>query len=186
MTGDEATLAMIRALSAAGIPYMLAGSFSSNFYGVPRSTQDAGFVVQVSEEWLTRLAPHLDAEFQIEPQLLFETVTATTRTVVAVAGTEFKIELFRLSQDSHDQERFRRRVRRQILGCDAFLPTAEDVIVTKLRWLLRAGRSKDREDIRDVIAVQCHSLDWNYVHRWCEAHGTRTQLDEIRRSIPPI
>ena len=32
------------ALSAAGIPYLLAGSFSSNYYGIPRSTKDADFV----------------------------------------------------------------------------------------------------------------------------------------------
>ncbi|MGQ0635770.1 MAG: nucleotidyltransferase [Planctomycetaceae bacterium] len=186
MTGDEAALAMIQALNAAGIPYMLVGSFSSNFYGIPRSTQDADFVVELSEKPLSSLEPHLSAGLHVDPQLLFEGVTGTTRSVVLVAGTEFTIELFRLSHDPHDQERFRRRVRHRVLGCDTFLPTAEDVIVTKLRWLLRAGRNKDRDDLRDVIAVQGERLDWNYIDRWCDEHGTRTQLDEIRKSIPPI
>ncbi len=47
-------------------------------------------------------------------------------------------------------------------------------------------RSKDREDVRDVIAVQADNIDWQEVHRWCELHGTRALLDEIRASIPPI
>jgi hypothetical protein len=62
------------------------------------------------------------------------------------------------------------------------VPTAEDVIVTKLRW----ARSKDKDDVRDVIAVQGDAIDWDYVHTWTERHGTRGLLDEIRRSIPPI
>ena len=45
MTGNEATLAVIDALEACSIPYMLVGSYSSNVYGVERSTQDADFVV---------------------------------------------------------------------------------------------------------------------------------------------
>ena len=87
---------------------------------------------------------------------------------------------------AHDQERFRRRQRVfvQQLDHEAFLPTVEDVIVFKLRWAVEAGRSKDRDDLRDVIAVQQGQLDWNYVHRWTAEHGTRACLDEIIGSIP--
>ena len=67
-----------------------------------------------------------------------------------------------------------------------WLPTPEDVIVTKLRWALMANRSKDRDDARDVIAVQGGRLDWDYVQRWCERHGTRVLLDEVRASVPEI
>ena len=41
---DEATAAVIDALNALAVPYLLVGSFASNFYGIPRSTQDADFV----------------------------------------------------------------------------------------------------------------------------------------------
>jgi hypothetical protein len=58
--------------------------------------------------------------------------------------------------------------------------------VTKLQWAFLANRPKDREDARDVIAVQSDRIDWDYVHHWCEQHGTRALLDEIRDSIPPI
>jgi hypothetical protein len=27
-------------------------------------------------------------------------------------------------------------------------------------------------------------LDWDYVHRWCDIHGTRPLLDEIRQALP--
>jgi hypothetical protein len=110
----------------------------------------------------------------------------TRRYVAEVVGTAFKIEFFLLRNDPHHQERFRRRQLVNTLGRQVWLPTPEDVIITKLHWAFLANRSKDRDDARDVIAVQGDRSDWDYVHRWCEQHGTRALLDEIRASIPPI
>jgi len=73
------------------------------------------------------------------------------------------------------------------VGCEVFIPSVEDVIVTKLRWERLGKRGKDGDDIRDVIAVLGDdALDWDYIHRWTADHGTRALLDEIRASIPPI
>jgi len=73
-----------------------------------------------------------------------------------------------------------------LLDRQVWLPIVEDVIVTTLHWGLLAARSKDREDVRDMIAVQGDRIDWDYVHKWCEQHGTRALLDKIRCSIPPM
>ena len=186
MNGEHATANVVTALEELRIQYMLVGSFSTNFYGIARSTRDADIVIQLNEATLTDLQQRLGPEFKIDMQMSFETATGTKRNVVKLADSDFKIELFRLSLDAHDQERFRRRERVfvQQLGHEAFVPTVEDVVVFKLRWAVEAGRLKDREDLRDVIAVQRGQLDWTYVHRWTAEHGTRACLDEIVRSIP--
>ena len=72
-----------------------------------------------------------------------------------------------------------------MLGQQAFVATAEDMIITKLRWAAGAGRSKDRDDIRNMLAVRGDELDWPYLHRWSAAHGTDALLQQIRDSIPP-
>ena len=59
---------------------------------------------------------------------------------------------------------------------------AEDVIVMKLRWF----RQKDRDDVRNVIAVQRGKLDWAYIESWCQRHGTLVLMEEIRRTVPEI
>jgi hypothetical protein len=179
---------MIEALESAAIPYMLVGSFSSNVYGVSRATKDADFVVQCRGNELAALVRHLGHPFRFDPQAMFETVTATTRYTVTVEGLAFRIELFRLSDDPHDRERFRRRreFRLSEIGRQVFLPTAEDVIITKLRWALHAQRGKDRDDVRDVIVVQGDALDWAYIRGWCDQHGTRELLEQIRAEIPPL
>ncbi len=67
----------------------------------------------------------------------------------------------------------------------AFVATAEDMIVTKLRWADAAHRSKDVDDIRNIIAVRGPELDWAYVNRWALEHATAGLLVDIQSSIPP-
>jgi hypothetical protein len=186
MSGNEAVLYVVAALESCSIPYIVVGSYSTNAYGIPRSTQDADFVIELGETSIGELARRLAPSIRIDPQMSFETVTMTRRYVAEVVGTPFKIEFFLLGNDPHAQERFRRRQLVNTLDRQVWLPTPEDVIVTKLHWALLARRSKDTDDARDVIAVQGDRIDWDYVHRWCEQHGTRALLDEIRASIPPI
>jgi hypothetical protein len=45
--GNEATARVVDALERLGMEYFLAGSFSSNYYGIPRTTRDADFVIFV-------------------------------------------------------------------------------------------------------------------------------------------
>ena len=109
----------------------------------------------------------------------------TTRYILRAPASGFTIELFQLSDDEHDQERFRRRRALSLYARTVVLPTAEDVIVTKLFWALARKHPKDREDVRDVIAVQHKILDWDYINSWADRQGTRTLLEEIRGEIPP-
>ena len=183
MSGNDATLAVIDALVALDINYMIVGSYASNSYGIDRSTLDADFVVELGEASLPELFRRLRPEIRFDPQMGFETVTMTRKHVAEVEGSEFQIELFQLGDDPHDRERFHRRHEVQSRGRSMFILSLEDVIVTKLRW----ARSKDKDDVRDVIAVQGQErIDWAYVHRWTDQHGTTALLDEIRRSIPPL
>ncbi len=185
MNSDEATVAVVDAFVALQIPYMVVGSFSSNFYGIPRSTHDADFVVQLKPGTISVLAEHLGSAFRLDPQMSFETVTATKRYVLHLVENPFSIEIFLLSDDPHDIERFKRRRSESIMGRDVFVPTVEDVIVTKLRWSFAGGRRKDIEDVENVVDMQNDRIDWNYVYSWCDQHGTRELLDGIRASLPP-
>jgi hypothetical protein len=186
MTSDDAVIAVLEALDGVGVPYMLVGSFSTNVHGIDRSTKDADFVVEPGDTSILAVARQLGPRFRIEPRMSSE--TGALRHEVTIADSPSTIEFFGLSADPHDQERFRRRRSLTLLGRAVWLPTVEDVIITKLRWAAIAARAKDRDDARDVIAVQDveGQIAWDYVHAWCERHGTRALRDEVRASIPPI
>lgn len=183
MTSDEIVKAVIQGLNRLDIPYMMVGSLSTNVYGIPRATRDADFVVQVSDVQVTALVQGLGPTFQLDPQISFETITGTTRYVIRLPGDEFRVELFLLSDDPHDQTRFARRIARELEGSKVYLPTVEDVVITKLRWSQRGRRLKDMDDVRKVVDLQNHRIDWPYVESWCDRHGTRGLLEEIRASV---
>lgn len=185
MDSDDAVILVLRALYAIGVPYMLTGSLASITYGVSRSTKDADIVLKTPDFDFGKLRTAPGPLFRIDPPMSFETVTVTTRYVIhTLEGGPFTIELFFLSDDAHDPERFSRRRPGRFAGEPAWLPTPEDVIITKLRWSKQGKRSKDVDDVRNVIAVQGDALDWPYIRRWSDEHGTRELLEQIRRSLP--
>ncbi len=179
---DSLTLQVADALAACEFGYLLAGSFASNFYGIPRSTNDADFVLQLERGVGADFAAKLGDDFELDPQLGFEAVTGTYRQYVRHRKSPFEIELFMLSKDAHDQERFARRCEQFLFGRKVWLLSAEDVIISKLRW----ARSKDKEDVKDVMSVQRDRLDWPYIENWCRQHGTLELMEEIRQSVPEI
>src|SRR2546421_2954943 len=145
MTVNESiTVHVADALDACGIAYFLSGSFASNYYGIPRSTKDADFVLRmeraVGADFVARLGP----DYALEPQLSFETNTGTFRQLLSHKKRAFKVELFLLSSDPHDQLRFERRRSVSLFDRQLWLPSPEDVIVSKLRW----ARGKDKDDAR--------------------------------------
>jgi hypothetical protein len=176
------TTQVIAALRRCAVPHVVVGSFARNYYAFPRSTEDADLVLALDNACLNRFEFELGGEVSLDSQTTFEANTGTFRHVLIHRETEFKTELFLLSRDEYDRERFNRRVPFNFNGQASFVLTAEDVIVTKLRWM----RSKEVDDIQDVIAVNDATLDWNYVHRWTASHNTRAKLDEIRASVPKI
>ena len=182
MSPSEVAEHIVRALHRAEIPFIFVGSFSSNQYGIPRSTKDVDVVIHAEAGRLRDLAEILGSEFVPQDQIRFETNTGTVCQEFSVEGSVMKVEVFTLSDDAHDQERFARRTEHHLFGLGVPFPTPEDVIVWKLRW----ARPKDLEDIRGVILVQSReaSLDWGYIRRWCKQHETLGRLESLIATLP--
>jgi hypothetical protein len=180
----EATARVIKALETLDIDYLLVGALSSNAYGIARATKDADIVVAYRSGILGELMDLLGREFRLDRQMRFETITNSVRNVITYLPTRFDIELFRLSEDDHHAERFRRRCRREIgeLACEAWIPSAEDVIIQKLRW----QRRRDIDDAKNVLAVRFTSLDWEYLEHWTTIHGTLGLLHQLRDELPDL
>ena len=185
--GRRATRAVVEALEAASIDYMIVGSFATNCHAPPRSTKDADLVVAPPGGPVARALRTLAAPYRLDPQIGFESVTGTLRYLLDVVGTDFDVECFLLSDDPHDRARFDRREREEVIpGFHAFVATAEDTVVTKLRWAKDAGRGKDRDDVRNVLGFRAGALDLPYIERWAAEHGTLDLYREIAASIPPL
>ncbi|MEM7392645.1 MAG: DUF6036 family nucleotidyltransferase [Verrucomicrobiota bacterium] len=179
MTAEEAFVAFNLALEKLSVPHMIVGAFSVNLYAVPRSTQDADYLVEFNETRLEDLMQILPEPFELDPQAQFDITAETTRHEIHVDSIPYRFELFDLSGDAHDRERFKRKLRVKMEGFSVWAPTPEDVVITKLRWYKAASRSKDLEDARNLVVIQGSDLQSTYIQSWCEQHGTM----ELYRSL---
>lgn len=180
MTGDEALLILFRKLGESKVPYMLVGSHSISFYGLPSLTLGADLVLRIKRERLTELIERLPSVIKARAQNTSETVQADCIDRLEVEGGAFQIELFHLSEDDFDQMRFQNRVELDYSeGVRTFLPRVEDVVVQKLRWAEGGKRQKDFDDVVSVLKVQT-AIDFSYVEGWCEKHGSLGLLAEAR------
>jgi hypothetical protein len=177
---NEAAVSVIEAIGAASIPYMLLGSYASNVYGVRREPDDVDIRIDLNETSIDELRRLLEPTILIDHELHVEPVSQSHRYNAKVAELPVLIELFLLNDDPHNQEEFRRRRLVDILGRQVWVPTAEDVLVTRLRWSLPFGWCKHTDDACGIITVQGAMINWDYVCRWCELHGSLDLLDEIR------
>ena len=80
-------------------------------------------------------ARSLPKSLHLDPQIFFETITGSERHIVAVSGSQFRIEFFFLSNDPHHHERFARRVWQYLPDWNrkAWIATAEDMVIQKVR-----------------------------------------------------
>jgi hypothetical protein len=183
MSSDDISIRVVEILNEHRIPYMIVGSLATNYHSTIRSTKDADIVIQADLTGTARLIAKESQFLRLDPQLGFESVTATTRVMLRADEEEFVVELFQLSDDAHDRERFKRRKCVDWLDRPTWIATAEDSLITKLRWAQHARREKDIVDARNIIGVSGKAIDWPYVERWCDQHGSRPLLEKIRGEV---
>lgn len=184
MTIGELAVASIKACEAEGVEYMLTGAFATSCFGIPRSTKDVDLVLALpTADPLVGVIRRLSDEVEFSGQVQFDTLAWGKRIIGETREAPFlKVGLFELFDDPFVQSQFSRRrsVRVPALGYTCLVPTAEDVVVQKLRW----ARDKDLIDATDVLVVQQpKNLDLDYVRRWCREHGNEERLDAILREI---
>jgi len=183
MTAEEAVLVVLEELERAQIPYLVVGALAYSAHGIPRSTKDADFVLVVATSELEALFCRLPAAFSVDPQVRMELFTGTFRWILNITGISFTIELFLLGGDPHHHEMFKRKRNEKVpfLKREAWIPSAEDMVIQKLRW----ARPKDLDDVRNILAVQGDAIDFEWIERWCARHGTSERLTAIRASLLP-
>ncbi len=177
----------IRACEAAGIDYMLTGAFATCCYSIPRSTRDVDFVLNLENDIeLEKVISGLGDQVRFSDQVQFDTITWGKRHIGKTLTSPYlKVELFELFDDPFVMEQFARRIRMTVpaLDVETFVPTAEDLVVQKIRW----ARDKDLIDARDVLAVMSpDKLDMPYIRRWAKEHGSEPRLDQLLADIADI
>jgi hypothetical protein len=165
------------ALDAAGIPYMLTGSFASSIHGLGRSTYDIDLVVDPTAAGLKRFIAALSPDrYYVSPTAALEALDRRSQFNVIDLETSSKVDLIVRKERPFSRVEFDRRFETVYLGRSIRIATAEDVIIAKLEWAKAGGSARQIEDAAGILKVQ-PELDRDYLEHWVAELGIGAQWE---------
>ncbi len=182
MSQQELLTRVVTSLQACGIASMATGSIVSSLQGEPRMSHDIDLVVHLGPQHVTHLlaafpAPDFylseaDAQSAIRHQQMFNLLAPTTGE---------RVNFWLQTDEPFDRSRFARRTTLLVDGVPLVISTAEDTILSKLRWARLAGGSeKQHQDALRVYEPQFELLDLSYLDEWAAELDLADLLARVR------
>lgn len=163
-----------------GIAYYIGGSVASSAYGIARATMDVDLVADIKIGQVNRLVKALETDYYIDGEMIREAIRRSTSFNLIHLETMIKIDVFIVEDQPYDSEALARR-RPDTLDEDNsrtfYLSSAEDIILSKLRWYQKGGGVSEQQwkDVLGVLKVQCVKLDLEYLRNW----ASRLNLSDL-------
>ena len=179
MTEQELTIDAVRRLSRARIAYLLTGSMASNYWGIPRTTHDLDFVVQLPVQSIPSLLHEFRDDFYLDEPAVRAALAPPYQFNAIDKRSALKIDFWMLRPNPFEMSMFQRRLSVNFLGERAWIATAEDVILHKLHWDLLTPSERQIGDAAGVVAVQSGSLDRIYLQKWGGELGVSENLNKL-------
>jgi hypothetical protein len=184
MSATEVLRRITSALGAAGIPYMLTGSFASAHHGAPRSTQDIDIVIAPTPEQLQVFIKNLPAtQYYADLDASLDAHQRKSLFNIIDLDTGWKIDLIIRKSRPFSREEFERRLPASVAGLTLFVASAEDVIIAKLEWSTLAKSQRQIEDAAGILRLRWNSLDRSYLKKWIRDLGLEKEWHQARRIV---
>ena len=179
---QEKLLAEVAAiLNDAGVDYVVTGSVVTSVYGEPRYTQDADVVVAADPRLGELLAGAFGPpRYYVDAQDVNESLMRGLICNLIDTDTARKVDFHPLKADPFERSFFSRRRKVLYAGVELWFPSAEDAILSKLRWARATGDGERHlRDARAVYEVQGAALDEDYLREWAERLAVADLLDSL-------
>jgi hypothetical protein len=160
---------VVRMLEAAGVPFMIAGSFASTVHGLPRTTQDLDIVIDPPDERAldALLGSMPEDEYYVDADAAHDALRRRSMFNVVDQASGWKIDLIVRKNREFSRTEFARRMEIPLLGVRVFIASPEDTVVAKLEWSRSSGGSeRQRRDVAGILATMGEQIDRAYVERW--------------------
>ena len=179
MTEQELLRDCLGRLNRTGIVYYLTGSMASNYWGIPRSTHDLDFVVQIPTSSVRTLVEEFKGDYYIDEAAVLAAYKQPHQFNAIDTRSALKVDFWLAQATPFDQEMLRRRLNTTLFGEKAWIATAEDVILHKLLWNTLTPSERQLADAAGVVNVQRGKLDEGYLEWWAERLGVLPTLSEL-------
>jgi len=166
------------------IPYAVTGGFAVSIWGKPRSTIDVDVLVQLFENKIDELHSELlkiSELSYLDKQTMREEVGKGGEFNFVHGDSGIKFDFFVAGKNNVHGLELKRRVPIEIDGQKVYFLSAEDLILSKLRWYKESQSEKQMDDIESVIARQ-KELDDDYLQKQAKAQHTFEFLQPLLKS----
>ncbi|MBE7557565.1 nucleotidyl transferase AbiEii/AbiGii toxin family protein [bacterium] len=182
MTFADVIRRVVEKLEAAGIPYMLTGSFASAFHGASRSTQDIDLVIAPTPQQLRRFAENLSrAEFHLDVEDAIEAQQHQSQFNAVDRLTGWKVDFIIRRSRPFSRTEFDRRRSEYTHGLQVSIASVEDVILSKLEWAKLGQSQRQLEDVAGLLRIRWAELDRDYLDRWVGELGLSGEWEAASR-----
>lgn len=179
MNERELLVDCLRRLNTTGVTYYLTGSMASNYWGIPRTTHDLDFVVQLPPSAVPRILQAFGGDFYIEEAAVRAAYQPPHQFNAIDTRSALKVDFWLPKPEPFDREMLRRCVQATLFGEPAWIATAEDVILHKLVWNRISPSDRQVGDAAGVVAVQAGALDETYLKQWAQELKVTTELSKL-------
>jgi hypothetical protein len=183
MTGVmEEILVITNILESLEIPYLVGGSVASGIWGEIRYTQDIDLVVDLKKDQIDSLINVCSPRFYLSKVAIEEAIYLGNSFNLIDNHTGWKIDLFILTADPFQQNRFQRKksVSLDETGKTFNVSSVEDTILQKLIWSGMGQRQSGQQwrDILGVIKLQQPVIDISYLRGWANILKVSADLEQ--------
>ena len=179
MTERELLVDCLRRLNGAAITYYLTGSMASNYWGVPRTTHDLDFVIQLPPSAIDKMISAFSPDYFLDEAGVRAAYQPPHQFNALDTRSALKVDFWLPRPDPFDQEMLERRARVTLFGEPAWITTPEDSILHKLVWNRITPSDRQLGDAAGVVAVQREKLDGSYLRKWARQLGVSAELDGL-------
>jgi hypothetical protein len=150
-----------RRLDAAGVPFMLTGSFALAFYATPRMTRDLDIVVALDPTRIAAVTAAFADDYYIDPDMIAPAVRMESLFNFMHFESGMKVDLIVRKSSPYRIHEFTRRRRASLGTVETWIVSREDLILSKLVW--SATSELQRRDVQQLLAA---AVDVDYLRRW--------------------
>ena len=165
-------------LDAHGIPYMLTGSFASNFYAVPRMTRDIDIVIALQMKESEKIFQIFHKDFYIDKNSIDHAIKYQSMFNIIHNEYAFKIDFIVRKDDAYRLVEFNRKKKFTLDDTFLWIVSPEDLIISKLYWAKDSLSEIQMKDIKNLL-MTLDQLDHEYINEWVNKLNLETLYEKV-------
>ena len=151
---------------------MLSGSFAMLLYATPRMTRDIDIVINLQKEDIDSFLEIFVENFYYHKPSIIEEVNRKGMFNVIDHRSGYKVDFVIRKNDDYRLVEFSRKLFTDKFGFDAYVVTAEDLLLSKLIWIQGYQSKQQTEDIENILLSE--SIDKKYIQKWIDKLHLKT------------